>query len=120
MSECYRPPCRGTPHKSAGLRTATPGDGQPERTHSLPDPGLPGPFVLPDLSQNISGNLDVSVRESDGTTHNWQVNTASVPFMARKGQLRYKVAAGRPLYGGLHNNRAVSPDFMLGEATGGV
>ncbi|EKY7348941.1 fimbria/pilus outer membrane usher protein [Salmonella enterica] len=26
----------------------------------------PGPFELPDLSQNISGNLDVSVRESDG------------------------------------------------------
>ncbi|EJD2257316.1 fimbria/pilus outer membrane usher protein, partial [Salmonella enterica] len=42
----------------------------------------PGPFILPDLSQNISGNLDVSVRESDGTVHTWQVNTASVPFMA--------------------------------------
>ncbi|WP_047657831.1 fimbria/pilus outer membrane usher protein, partial [Salmonella enterica] len=27
----------------------------------------PGPFVLPDLSQNISGNLDVTLRESDGT-----------------------------------------------------
>ncbi|ESG72109.1 fimbria/pilus outer membrane usher protein, partial [Salmonella enterica] len=46
----------------------------------------PGPFILPDLSQNISGNLDVSVRESDGTVHTWQVNTASVPFMARQGQ----------------------------------
>lgn len=80
----------------------------------------PGPFVLPDLSQNISGNLDVSVRESDGTTRTWQVNTASVPFMARQGQVRYKVAAGRPLYGGPHNNRAVSPDFMLGEATWGM
>ncbi|EBS4103894.1 fimbrial outer membrane usher protein StdB [Salmonella enterica subsp. enterica] len=80
----------------------------------------PGPFVLPDLSQNISGNLDVSVRESDGTVRTWQVNTASVPFMARKGQLRYKVAGGRPLYGGPHNNRAVSPDFLLGEATWGA
>ncbi|EBW7855269.1 fimbrial outer membrane usher protein StdB [Salmonella enterica subsp. enterica serovar Oranienburg] len=80
----------------------------------------PGPFVLPDLSQNISGNLDVSVRESDGTIRTWQVNTASVPFMARKGQLRYKVAGGRPLYGGPHNNRAVSPDFLLGEATWGA
>ncbi|ENE8568968.1 fimbria/pilus outer membrane usher protein, partial [Salmonella enterica] len=80
----------------------------------------PGPFMLPDLSQNISGNLDVSVRESDGTVRTWQVNTASVPFMARKGQLRYKVAGGRPLYGGPHNNRAVSPDFLLGEATWGA
>ncbi|EDC5010775.1 fimbrial outer membrane usher protein StdB [Salmonella enterica subsp. enterica serovar Newport] len=80
----------------------------------------PGPFILPDLSQNISGNLDVSVRESDGTVHTWQVNTASVPFMARQGQVRYKVAAGRPLYGGRHNNNTVRPDFMMGEATWGA
>lgn len=80
----------------------------------------PGPFVLPDLSQNISGNLDVTLRESDGTTRTWQVNTASVPFMARQGQVRYKVAAGRPLYGGSHSNRMVSPDFLLSEATWGA
>ncbi|HAV0157989.1 TPA: fimbrial outer membrane usher protein StdB [Salmonella enterica] len=80
----------------------------------------PGPFVLPDLNQNISGNLDVTVRESDGSVRSWQVNTASVPFMARQGQVRYKVAAGRPLYGGTHNNSTVSPDFLLGEATWGA
>lgn len=80
----------------------------------------PGPFVLPDLSQNISGNLDVTLRESDGATRTWQVNTASVPFLARQGQVRYKVAGGRPLYGGSHNNRPVSPDFLLGEATWGA
>lgn len=78
----------------------------------------PGPFELPDLSQNISGNLDVSVRESDGSVRTWQVNTASVPFMARQGQVRYKVAAGRPLYGGTHNNSTVSPDFLLGRPPG--
>ncbi|EBA6833345.1 fimbrial biogenesis outer membrane usher protein [Salmonella enterica] len=80
----------------------------------------PGPFILPDLSQNISGNLDVSVRESNGTVHTWQVNTASVPFMARQGQVRYKVAAGRPLYGGRHNNNTARPDFLSGEATWGA
>ncbi|WP_272517462.1 MULTISPECIES: fimbrial outer membrane usher protein StdB [unclassified Providencia] len=79
-----------------------------------------GPFELPDLSQNISGNLDVSVRESDGSVRTWQVNTASVPFMARQGQVRYKIATGHPLYGGTHNNNTVSPDFLLGEATWGV
>ncbi|ECJ2224332.1 fimbrial outer membrane usher protein StdB [Salmonella enterica] len=80
----------------------------------------PGPFVLPGLSQGISGNLDVTVKESDGSTHTWQVNTASVPFMARQGQVRYKLAAGRPLYGGPHNNSTVSPDFLTGEATWGA
>ncbi len=40
--------------------------------------------------------------------------------MARQGQVRYKVAAGRPLYGGRYNNNTVSPDFLLGEATWGA
>lgn len=38
--------------------------------------------------------------------------------MARRGQVRYKVAAGRPLYGGTHNNSTVSPDFLLGRPPG--
>ncbi|ELC2816099.1 fimbria/pilus outer membrane usher protein, partial [Salmonella enterica] len=78
----------------------------------------PGPFVLPNLSQNISGNLDVTVRESDGSIRTWQVNTSSVPFMTRKGNIRYKVAAGRPLYdGGRHS---ADPDFVQAEATWGA
>ncbi|EAO0164570.1 fimbria/pilus outer membrane usher protein [Salmonella enterica] len=78
----------------------------------------PGPFVLPNLSQNISGNLDVTVRESDGSTRTWQVNTASVPFMTRKGNIRYKIAAGRPIYdGGRHST---DPDFLQAEATWGA
>ncbi len=38
--------------------------------------------------------------------------------MARRGQVRYKVAAGRPLYGGTHNNSTASPDFLLGRPPG--
>ncbi|ESG70843.1 fimbria/pilus outer membrane usher protein, partial [Salmonella enterica] len=33
---------------------------------------------------------------------------------------RYKVAAGRPLYGGRHNNNTARPDFLSGEATWGA
>ncbi|EBW5005037.1 fimbrial biogenesis outer membrane usher protein, partial [Salmonella enterica subsp. enterica serovar Java] len=78
----------------------------------------PGPFVLPNLSQNISGNLDVTLRESDGSTRTWQVNTASVPFMTRKGNIRYKVAAGRPVYDG--GSHSTDPDFLQAEATWGA
>ncbi|MCH3719060.1 fimbria/pilus outer membrane usher protein, partial [Campylobacter lari] len=52
----------------------------------------PGPFALPALNRNISGNLDVTRRESDGSTRSWQITTASVPFMTRKGNLRYQVS----------------------------
>lgn len=80
----------------------------------------PGPFVLPALNQNISGNLDVTLTESDGSTRTWQITTASVPFMTRKGNLRYQVSAGRPLFGGRANNHVVRPGFMTAEATWGA
>lgn len=80
----------------------------------------PGPFVLPALSQNISGNLDVTLQESDGVKRTWQVHTASVPFMTRKDNLRYQVSAGRPLFGGASGNQLARPRFVLGEATWGA
>lgn len=80
----------------------------------------PGPFVLPALNRNISGNLDVTLQESDGTTRSWQITTASVPFMTRKGNLRYQVSAGRPLFGGRASNQMAAPGFIMGEATWGA
>lgn len=80
----------------------------------------PGPFVLPALSQNLSGNLDVTVEESDGTRRTWQITTANVPFMTRKGSVRYQMSAGRPLFGGHGNNHTIAPGFVLGEATWGA
>lgn len=80
----------------------------------------PGPFVLPALSQNISGNLDVTLQESDGTKRSWQVSTASVPFMTRKGNLRYQLSLGRPLLGGPSGNHVADPRFVTGEATWGA
>lgn len=77
-----------------------------------------GPFVIPDLSETVRGNLDVTVREDNGQVQTWQVNTASVPFLARKGNIRYKTAVGKPLYGGA--NHATTPAFTMGEATWGA
>lgn len=80
----------------------------------------PGPFVLPALSQNISGSLDVTLQESDGSKRSWQVSTASVPFMTRKGNLRYQLSLGRPLFGGASGNHVARPRFMAGEAIWGA
>ncbi|VDZ04475.1 fimbrial usher protein [Escherichia coli] len=56
----------------------------------------PGPFIIDDLNQSVQGTLDVKVSEEDGRVNNFQVSAASTPFLTRQGQVRYKLAAGRP------------------------
>ncbi|CAH5729712.1 Outer membrane usher protein PapC [Enterobacter cloacae] len=55
----------------------------------------PGPFVIQDLNQSVQGTLDVKVTEEDGRVSTFQVSAESVPFLTRKGQVRYKFAAGK-------------------------
>lgn len=54
----------------------------------------PGSFAINNLPSYLSGTIDVSVEESDGSTHEFQVEITSVPFLTRKGALRYTVNAG--------------------------
>lgn len=78
-----------------------------------------GPFIVPGLSETIRGNLDVTVREDNGQVHTWQVNTASVPFLTRKGNVRFKSAVGKPLvYAG--SSHTVEPLFATGEMIWGA
>jgi outer membrane usher protein FimD/PapC len=56
----------------------------------------PGPFVIQDLNQSVQGTLDVKITEDDGRVSTFQVSAASVPFLTRKGQVRYKLAVGKP------------------------
>ncbi|MQR02498.1 fimbria/pilus outer membrane usher protein [Glaciimonas sp. GS1] len=61
----------------------------------------PGAFTIQDLNSTVQGTLDVAVVEEDGTEQKFTVSTAAVPFLARQGELRYKVTAGQPrLFGG--------------------
>ncbi|WP_258526902.1 fimbria/pilus outer membrane usher protein [Enterobacter cloacae] len=55
-----------------------------------------GPFLIEDLKSAVNGKLDVKVSEQDGTEQNFQVDTASIPYLTRPGQLRYKLALGKP------------------------
>ncbi|MCK1784035.1 outer membrane usher protein [Pseudomonas sp. TNT11] len=62
-----------------------------------------GPFRIQDLHDAVSGRLDVRVEEQDGSVHTFQIDTAGVPYLTRPGQVRYKLATGRPSnlqYGG--------------------
>ncbi|WP_432807449.1 outer membrane usher protein [Providencia vermicola] len=55
-----------------------------------------GPFRIQDLSDAVSGELLVRVEEQDGNVQEFTVNTANIPYLTRPGQVRFKVAAGRP------------------------
>ncbi len=78
----------------------------------------PGPFVIQDISEAVQGNIDVRVEEEDGRVTTFQVSAATVPFLTRKGAIRYKTALGRPMQG---NNNAVSdPTFFNGEFSWGA
>ncbi len=76
----------------------------------------PGPFVIQDISEAVQGNIDVRVEEEDGRVTVFQVNAASVPFLTRKGAVRYKAALGRPMLG----NSASNPTFFSGEFSWGA
>ncbi|RMO54836.1 hypothetical protein ALQ29_02252 [Pseudomonas marginalis pv. marginalis] len=55
-----------------------------------------GPFRIQDLRDAVSGTLDVRVEEQDGSVRSFQIDTAGVPYLTRPGQVRYKLATGRP------------------------
>ncbi|EIS1618865.1 outer membrane usher protein [Salmonella enterica subsp. enterica serovar Sandiego] len=55
-----------------------------------------GPFEIQDLSDAVTGTLDVRVQEQDGSVQEYKVSTATIPYLARPGSVRYKLFAGRP------------------------
>lgn len=76
-----------------------------------------GPFRIQDLSDAVSGQLDVRVDEQDGSVQRFTVNTANIPYLTRPGSVRFKVAAGKPADWKHRTNGAM---FSTGEFTWGV
>lgn len=76
-----------------------------------------GPFRIQELSQAVSGKLDVKVEEQDGSVQNFQVDTASIPYLTRPGRVRWQVSAGRPT-DWKHHIQGVS--FGTGEFSWGI
>ena len=55
-----------------------------------------GPFRIQDIGDSVSGTLHVRIEEQNGQVQEYDVSTASMPFLTRPGQVRYKVTMGRP------------------------
>ncbi|HCB1499525.1 TPA: fimbrial biogenesis outer membrane usher protein [Klebsiella michiganensis] len=77
----------------------------------------PGPFTITDLGTTLQGQLDVTIEEEDGRKSTFQVGSASIPFLTRKGQVRYKSSVGKPT--STTHNDVNNPLFWTGEASWG-
>jgi outer membrane usher protein PapC len=77
----------------------------------------PGAFRIQDLNDAVSGQLDVRVEEQDGSVQQFQMDTASIPYLTRPGTVRYKLAAGKPSD---WEHQLDGPAFATGEFSWGV
>ncbi|WP_447879502.1 outer membrane usher protein [Serratia fonticola] len=76
-----------------------------------------GPFRIQDINEAVSGELDVRIEEQNGSVQEFKINTASIPYLTRPGQIRYKLTAGKPS-DWRHNT--VGSLFGTGELSWGV
>lgn len=77
----------------------------------------PGPFNIADIGDTFQGQLDVTVEEEDGRKNTFQVGSSSIPFLTRKGQVRYKASTGKPTSVG--HSDVNNPMFWTGEFSWG-
>lgn len=70
----------------------------------------PGPFSISDLyAAGNGGDLQVTVKEADGSSQNFTVPYSSVPVLQREGHTRYAVTAGEYRSG---NDQQEEPTFF--------
>lgn len=78
----------------------------------------PGAFVINDLYPTAdSGDLEITVRESDGSERKFIQPYSAVPFMLREGRFKFSASAGR------YNNpdsQGDTPSFMQASAFYGL
>lgn len=73
----------------------------------------PGAFEINDLySTTNSGDLDVTVKEADGTEHHFTQPYSSIAVMLRPGRIKYELTAGR--YRADSGSDQKEPDFLQG------
>ncbi|MFA1282922.1 fimbrial biogenesis usher protein [Citrobacter telavivensis] len=70
----------------------------------------PGPFTISDLyAAGNGGDLQVTIKETDGSSQNFTVPYSSVPVLQREGHTRYAVTAGEYRSG---NDQQEEPTFF--------
>lgn len=82
----------------------------------------PGEFVIKDMYPTTSsGDLEISVREEDGTVRIFTQAYASPPVSVRKGAVKYSLSAGKYDTGAWSDNsRGLAQPFTQGELIYGL
>lgn len=107
----YAPDISGVAHTSAKVTVTQMG-------RVLYETQVPaGPFRIQDIGDSVSGTLHVRIEEQNGQVQEYDVSTASMPFLTRPGQVRYKVSMGRPQNWDHHVEGSF---FSGGEASWGI
>ena len=79
----------------------------------------PGPFEINDLySTTNSGDLEVTVKEADGSVHRFTQPYSGISIMQRPGHLKYEITAGR--YQPDNSQQAKKPMFGQGSVIWGI
>ncbi|URO01357.1 fimbrial biogenesis outer membrane usher protein [Leclercia adecarboxylata] len=80
----------------------------------------PGPFEFSDMyPTGSSGDLQVVIKESDGSQSSFIVPYATLPVLQREGQVEYGLVAGKTRQDG-SGSRAEDFNFIQGSAAWGV
>ena len=78
----------------------------------------PGPFTINDLyAAGNGGDLQVTIKEADGSSQVFSVPYSSVPVLQREGHTRYAVTAGEYRSG---SNQQEKPKFFQGTLLHGL
>ncbi|EMF6870428.1 fimbrial biogenesis outer membrane usher protein [Escherichia coli] len=84
--------------------------GQQHLSLSVPQIVPPGPFTIDDINSAANGgDLQVTIKEADGSIQTLYVPYSSVPVLQRAGYTRYALAMGEYRSG---NNLQSSPKFV--------
>ncbi|ELD3253959.1 fimbrial biogenesis outer membrane usher protein [Enterobacter hormaechei] len=75
-----------------------------------------GPFSLTDFNRSGNADVDVEIRESDGSSRHFTMSSVVAPSLMSRGALKYSVSTGKYRNG----NRYVSPEFAQGNLSYGV
>ncbi len=79
----------------------------------------PGPFVINDLyATTSSGDLDVTIKEADGTEHHFTQAFSGIAIMQRPGHVKFEITAGRFRANNNQNNN--EPLFTQGSVIYGL
>ncbi len=79
----------------------------------------PGAFEINDIySTSNSGDLDITIKEADGTEHHFTQPYSTVPLMQRPGRIRYEVTAAH--YRASGNSDENEPAFGQASAIYGL